>query len=153
MPVHFSPSSNRKEDELFPSSSLNKPHLSPTSQRKPGCHLIKDSYLSQAPLTSMTPDGGSLREPYAQRQPIAGYPRVIPEPEVTRRLAKHRYSQLRIAPNPRIIHPKITRGLYPPISEGNSRICKQIWTTASIFFLLEDLETLESIERRPVFIP
>ncbi|GFV22594.1 hypothetical protein TNCV_2077861 [Trichonephila clavipes] len=53
---------------------------------------------------------------------IAGYPRVIPEPEVTRRLAKHRYSQLRIAPNPRIIHPK-------------------------------DLETLESIERRSVFIP
>ncbi|GFV04738.1 hypothetical protein TNCV_811371, partial [Trichonephila clavipes] len=37
---------------------------------------------------------------------IAGYPRVIPEPEVTRRLAKHHYSQLRIEPNPRIIHPK-----------------------------------------------
>ncbi|GFX49043.1 hypothetical protein TNCV_2798341 [Trichonephila clavipes] len=50
---------------------------------------------------------------------IAGYPRVIPEPEVTRRLAKHRYSQLRIAPNPQIIHPKITRGFYPPISEEN----------------------------------
>ncbi|GFW07630.1 putative nuclease HARBI1 [Trichonephila clavipes] len=48
---------------------------------------------------------------------IAGYPRVIPEPEVTRRLAKHRYSQLRIAPNPRIIHPKVTRGFYSPISE------------------------------------
>ncbi|GFW55938.1 hypothetical protein TNCV_4390791 [Trichonephila clavipes] len=43
MPVHFSPSSNRKEptqllqDELFPTSTFNKPHLSPTSQRKPGC--------------------------------------------------------------------------------------------------------------------
>ncbi|GFW43094.1 hypothetical protein TNCV_1474891 [Trichonephila clavipes] len=48
----------------------------------------------------------------------AGYPRVIPETEVTRRLAKHRYSQLRIAPNPRIIHPKITRGFYSPISEA-----------------------------------
>ncbi|GFW52966.1 hypothetical protein TNCV_2899021 [Trichonephila clavipes] len=42
MPVHFSPSSNRKEptqllqDELFPISTFNKPHLSPTSQRKPG---------------------------------------------------------------------------------------------------------------------
>ncbi|GFW99504.1 putative transposable element [Trichonephila clavipes] len=30
---------------------------------------------------------------------IAGYPRVIPEPQVTRRFAKHRYSQLRITPN------------------------------------------------------
>ncbi|GFV33312.1 hypothetical protein TNCV_1498321 [Trichonephila clavipes] len=43
MPAHFSPSSNRKEptqllqDELFPTSTFNKPHLSPTSQRKPGC--------------------------------------------------------------------------------------------------------------------
>ncbi|GFW10530.1 hypothetical protein TNCV_893251 [Trichonephila clavipes] len=43
MPVHFSPSSNRKEptqllqDELFPTSTFNKPHLSPTSQRKLGC--------------------------------------------------------------------------------------------------------------------
>ncbi|GFX72003.1 hypothetical protein TNCV_3331071 [Trichonephila clavipes] len=43
MPVHSSPSSNRKEptqllqDELFPTSTFNKPHLSPTSQRKPGC--------------------------------------------------------------------------------------------------------------------
>ncbi|GFV13935.1 hypothetical protein TNCV_524121 [Trichonephila clavipes] len=83
---------------------------------------------------------------------LAGYPRVIPETEVTRRLAKHRYSPLRIAPNPRIIHPKITRGFYSPISEGNSRICKQIRDRFD-FFLFEDLETLESIERRPVFIP
>ncbi|GFU76556.1 hypothetical protein TNCV_1940441 [Trichonephila clavipes] len=43
MPVHFSSSSNRKEptqllqDKLFPTSTFNKPHLSPTSQRKPGC--------------------------------------------------------------------------------------------------------------------
>ncbi|GFW62508.1 hypothetical protein TNCV_589351 [Trichonephila clavipes] len=43
MTVHFSPSSNRKEptqllqDELFPTSTFNKPHLSPTSQRKSGC--------------------------------------------------------------------------------------------------------------------
>ncbi|GFW54647.1 hypothetical protein TNCV_5110211 [Trichonephila clavipes] len=43
MPVHFSPSSNRKEPTqllqvaLFPTSTFNKPHLSPTSQRKPGC--------------------------------------------------------------------------------------------------------------------
>ncbi|GFT33011.1 hypothetical protein TNCV_149921 [Trichonephila clavipes] len=43
IPVHFSPSSNRKEltqllqDELFPTSNFNKLHLSPTSQRKPGC--------------------------------------------------------------------------------------------------------------------
>ncbi|GFV36148.1 hypothetical protein TNCV_1974841 [Trichonephila clavipes] len=44
---------------------------------------------------------------------IASYPRVIPEPEVTRRLAKHRYSRLRIAPNPRIIHPNVTRGTRP----------------------------------------
>ncbi|GFV80624.1 hypothetical protein TNCV_4617861 [Trichonephila clavipes] len=42
-PVHFSPLSNHKEptqllqDELFPTSTFNKPHLSPTSQRKPGC--------------------------------------------------------------------------------------------------------------------
>ncbi|GFT26550.1 hypothetical protein TNCV_3603961 [Trichonephila clavipes] len=43
MPVHFSPSSNRKEltqllqGELFPTSTFNKPHLSHTSQRKPCC--------------------------------------------------------------------------------------------------------------------
>ncbi|GFX20076.1 hypothetical protein TNCV_1436361 [Trichonephila clavipes] len=43
MPVHFSPSSNHKEptqllqDKLFRTSTFNKPHLFPTSQRKPGC--------------------------------------------------------------------------------------------------------------------
>ncbi|GFS50150.1 RNase H domain-containing protein [Trichonephila clavipes] len=57
---------------------------------------------------------------------IAGYPRVIPEPEVTRRLAKHRYSQLRIEPNPRIIHPKVARGFYSPISEETLAICQAL---------------------------
>ncbi|GFU48723.1 hypothetical protein TNCV_4752261 [Trichonephila clavipes] len=84
MPVHFSPSSNRKEptqllqDDLFPTSTFNKPHLSPTSQRKPGCSPHQG--LSQAPLTSMIWDRGSLREPYAQRQ------RRIINVTITRRL-------------------------------------------------------------------
>ncbi|GFX21474.1 uncharacterized protein TNCV_1398881 [Trichonephila clavipes] len=50
MPVHFSSSSDRKEltqlllDELFPTSTFNKPHLSPTSQRKPGCFTSSRNY-------------------------------------------------------------------------------------------------------------
>ncbi|GFV46505.1 hypothetical protein TNCV_3233921 [Trichonephila clavipes] len=52
MPVHFSPSSNRKEptqllqDELFPTSTFSKPHLSPTSQRKPGCFTSHQGLLT-----------------------------------------------------------------------------------------------------------
>ncbi|GFX52151.1 hypothetical protein TNCV_548101 [Trichonephila clavipes] len=83
---------------------------------------------------------------------IAGYPRVIPEPEVTRRLAKHRYSQLRIAPNPRIIHPKITRGYFHRFRRVTRGFVNKYGRPLQ-FFLLEDLETLKSIERMPVFIP
>ncbi|GFT91902.1 hypothetical protein TNCV_1875731 [Trichonephila clavipes] len=82
---------------------------------------------------------------------------IIPEPEVTRRLAKHRYSQLRIAPNSRIIHPKGNPRIYSPISEGNSgfrsrETVKQRWTTTSILSCLR-IRNFESIERRSVFIP
>ncbi|GFQ80673.1 hypothetical protein TNCT_368661 [Trichonephila clavata] len=43
---------------------------------------------------------------------------------------------------------------YSPFSEFNLRVyvCKQEWTTASNSFLLEDVEALENIERRSVFI-
>ncbi|GFW72954.1 hypothetical protein TNCV_830771 [Trichonephila clavipes] len=70
MPVHFLPSSNRKEPtqllqvELFPTSTFNKPHLCPTSQRKPGCFTSSRTSTLPGAINFYN----MLREPYAQRQ-------------------------------------------------------------------------------------
>ncbi|GFT13174.1 transposable element Tc3 transposase [Trichonephila clavipes] len=85
IPVHFSPSSNRKEptqllqDDLFPQLrlSINRTSLLRLNESRA---VSPHQGLSQAPLTSMIWDGGSLREPYAQRQ------RRIINVTITRRL-------------------------------------------------------------------
>ncbi|GFW97802.1 hypothetical protein TNCV_1425651 [Trichonephila clavipes] len=75
-------------------------HLRPTVQKR---LMEVKSVVPQCPSVRKCEVNISLTVVFS----IADYPRVIPEPEVTRRLAKHRYSQLRIEPNPRIIHPKL----------------------------------------------